>query len=180
VEPEATGGSLASRWSFTSWNANFAANQPVYLGVQNGWPILHRSRNLKLQRKQHFIFVAKIHQRPKRQPFRRGKLHWPGSYAVGKRPVNMRRLAGVAGILPIDMPARLQLEVQPGNIAPGWIDLVFGNHQLHMQVRGIGGTGRRQRRQARCKQEQKYENQTGRSHGRGTMTPDRWIQCIER
>ena len=41
-----------------------------------------------------------------------GKLQRPSSHARRQCPLDVRRLAGVAGIFPVDVPARLQLEIK--------------------------------------------------------------------
>ena len=76
----------------------------------------------------------------------------------GQSPLNVRRLAGVARILPVHMPARFELEVQTRiHRSPG-IEVLVGKDQLHMQVRNVGGIRRRKRRQRRRQQNHQTED----------------------
>ena len=59
-------------------NANLAAHQPINLRVQYRWAGLHPVIKMKVERKQYFVLVTEVHQRPERQSFRRGKLHGHG------------------------------------------------------------------------------------------------------
>ena len=99
-------------------------------------PIFDISR---LEREQNLILIAEIHQRPKRQPLWRRKLQWPSGDSLGQRPLNMRRLAGIAGILPINVPTGLKLEVETALIAAAGSNLGFLEDQLHMKMRSVGG-----------------------------------------
>ena len=76
----------------------------------------------------------------------------------------IRRLAGVAGIFPVDMPARLQLEVETAVIAAARIKLCFAKYKLYMQMRDIGGIRRSQHRQPSGNQKEQHENEAENAH----------------
>src|ERR1700723_3441171 len=115
-------------------NADLATNQPIQFGVQNSWPRLHAIGHIQLDRKQNFAFVAEVHQWSQWQAFGRGKLQRSSRDAVWKRPANMRRLTGIAGVLPIDMPAWLELEIEPGIIVRARIERTPWKYKLHVQL----------------------------------------------
>jgi hypothetical protein len=50
------------------------------------------------------VFVAEVHERAVGQTAGDGKLHGAGGDAIGKRPGDLGRLAGVAGVDPVDVP----------------------------------------------------------------------------
>ena len=93
-------------------NADLAANQPGDLRVQCHRAGLGRARYIEIERKKNFVLITEVHERPEWQPLRRGKLQWAGCDSIRQRPLNVRRLAGVARILPIDMPSGIELEVE--------------------------------------------------------------------
>ena len=93
-------------------NAHLAADQPVDLGVKDGGTGFGAWRDFQLERKQDFILIAEVHQRTQRKPLGYGKLERTGADAVGQRPFHARRLAGIAGIFPIDVPAGFELEIE--------------------------------------------------------------------
>jgi len=52
--------------------------------------------------------------------------------------MNMRRLAGISGIHPVDMPAGFELEVKPGVIRLiAAIQLVPRRQQLNLEMRRV-------------------------------------------
>ena len=56
------------------------------------------------------VFVAEVHKRAEGQAAGDGKLHGTGGDAVGEGPVDFGRLAGVAGVDPVDVPVLFERE----------------------------------------------------------------------
>ena len=107
--------------------------------MKQHWTGFHRLRHVQHKRKHHLIFVPKVHQRPKGQALRDGKLQWLGSNSFRQRPSDVRRLAGIAGILPVYVPTSVDFEIEPGvSWFPGSKSR-DRNHQLHMHMRRISG-----------------------------------------
>jgi len=52
--------------------------------------------------------VAVVHQRAEREAGRSGKLHVADGDSTGQGPVDLWRLTRIAGLHPIDVPARLE------------------------------------------------------------------------
>ena len=87
--------------------ADAAAHQPRHLRIQMHLPRLHRRRCLQQHRKRHPVLIPKVHQWAQRQPPRRGELHRPRRNPRRQRPRNLRWLARVARVDPIDVPVLL-------------------------------------------------------------------------
>jgi hypothetical protein len=111
--------------------------------MKDGRSWLSRLCRLQPEGKKDLVLIAEVHQRAKRQTLRRGELQRPRRHSYGERPVNMRRFARIAGILPIDMPARLELEVEAAVISGARIELSLAEYKLYMHMRRVGGTRRR-------------------------------------
>src|ERR1035441_573906 len=133
--------------------------------MQNNSSRFHRFCNHQPEREEGFIFVAVVHQRPKRQPLRRSELQRLRRHSFGKRPVNMRRFAGIARILPINMPARLQFEVEASKITRARKEWSFAKDKLYVHMVIIEGTRRRPRGQANGQHKEKRENEAWKAHG---------------
>jgi len=97
--------------------------------------------HVQLEGKQDFVFIAEIHQRAEGQAFGGGKLEGAGGDAFRQSPLHVRRLSGVAGVHPVDVPAGVDLEVEPGIGGLAAIEGGGGNDKLHMHMRGIGRRG---------------------------------------
>ena len=94
----------------------------------------------ELNWKEHFVFVAEIHQRAERKSLGNGKLERTSGDACGQRPFDVGRFAGVAGILPVDVPAGFELEVESAAVGSAGVNLRVGADELDVDVRQIGGT----------------------------------------
>ncbi len=82
----------------------------------------------------HLILITEIHQRAERQAPGRGKLHGGGGDAVGERPLDAGRLAGVTRIYPVDVPSFIQLEVQADGGAASRLDGILQREELDGKV----------------------------------------------
>jgi hypothetical protein len=78
--------------------------------------------------------------------------------------VNVRWFAGIAGILPIDVPARLQFEGEASMIARARKELSFAKDKLYMHMVIIEGIGRRARGQPSAEQKEQSENVAWKTH----------------
>ncbi len=122
-------------------NADFAADQPIDMGrKRGGGGYFERRVRAQGDGKEHLVFVAKIHQRAKRQAAGCGKLHGSGGDARWKRPLDGRRLPGVAGVDPIDVPALIQGEVQAYEVIASGLDRIVEGKQLDCEVLGPDGS----------------------------------------
>ena len=91
----------------------------------------------------HFVFVSEVHQRAERQALGRWKFECARSNSRGQRPAQTRRLAGVACILPVNVPPGLELEMKSGGVRlPVLAQRALGNQQFHAQMGSLGGSMR--------------------------------------
>ena len=110
-----------------------------------------RGGNLDRDRQQHLARIAVVEQRPDRHAGRGRPDDLARLPAGGQRPFDRGRLAGIAGIAPVGMPALVDL------LAQGDVDRPAGNRaallgdQFGLQVAGVdrrgGGEGRPQQRE---------------------------------
>ncbi len=77
----------------------------------------------------------------------------------------MRWFAGIARILPVNVPARLKFEVEASMIARTWKELSLAKDKLYVHMGRIGGTRRGARGQTCSKQEEKRDNEVWKTHG---------------
>ena len=88
------------------------------------------------------ILVAEVHQHVERETLGRGKFEVSSGETRRQRPLDVRRLAGVTGILPVNVPAGVKLEVQAGldGLAAA-LQALRGHQQFdaHMGPLGHGG-----------------------------------------
>jgi hypothetical protein len=73
-------------------------------------------------------------------------------------------LAGVAGILPIDVPAGIDFEVEA---RIGWlaaVERLGKDHELDVHMRGVGGAGYGAGGQGRKQGQEKSEGEMGTAH----------------
>jgi hypothetical protein len=104
-------------------DANLTAHQPIDVSTElSSGGRFQRGIGAQGHGEEDFIFVAKIHQRAKRQAARCGKLHGSGGDAGWERPLDARRLARVACVDPVDVPAFVQGEVQSNLLAAARLD----------------------------------------------------------
>ena len=117
----------------------------------------------------HLIFVAKIHEGTEGQAGRRGKFKRGRAHAIGQGPLDAGRLAGIARVFPVDVPARIELEVETHLVLSAGIELRLRKDQLHAEMCCIGGVGGMSR-QSYGEQEKGDENGGKTVHGRGTRS----------
>ena len=82
----------------------------------------------------------------------------------GQRPLDVGRFAGVAGILPVDVPAGFELEVEASIVGSAGMKLRLGADELHVHMRQVGGTGSRETRQAAASRTDEREDRAEKSH----------------
>ncbi len=95
-------------------DADFTADEPGDLGVEVDGARLHGRGGGEEDGKGDGIFVAEVHERADGQAAGSGKEHRTGGEAGGQRPVDVRRIASVAGVEPVDVPLLLHGEYQAG------------------------------------------------------------------
>ncbi len=122
-------------------DADLLADQPGGVGGQReGLARRQPGRRRDRDDEDGLAFIAEIHQRAERDPLRRGEAHRAGARAVRQRQRHLRRLAGVAGIDPVGMPARGQALAQRDPEGLAGRDGRLVRHQRH------GGAWRGDRR----------------------------------
>ncbi len=91
------------------------------------------------------VFIAEVHERAERKALRRRELHGPGGDAGGQRPGDVGRLAGVAGVDPVDVPVLFDGEDEAGLEGAADGDLRDGlrreRGELDGEVLGLDGAG---------------------------------------
>ena len=116
-------------------DADLAADEPVDHGVEVDGAGLEGAGGGELDGEGDFVFVAEVHERAEGEAAGDGKLHGAGGDAVGEGPVDLRWLAGVAGVDPVDVPVLFEgedeadLEGAAGGDAGGERD-EFGGEML--------------------------------------------------
>jgi hypothetical protein len=144
--------------------ATRAADQPIHFRVDCCATELCILRHIQLERKKHLVLVSEIHEGAKGQPLRRRELQLTCSDAVGECPLHMRRFACVAGVFPVDMPARFQLEIETRVSCCPASHALSGHHESHVHVGRIGRIRDGKRRHNRRKRQETGENQTEDAH----------------
>ncbi len=110
-------------------NADIGTDQPKHVGRQGRCLSRPQVRwRGDLNRKQHFARVAVVHQDIERDRIRRRPLDRPRAPARRQAPVDLRRLAAIAGIAPISVPVLAD---------------VLAQHDREMLARRDGGARRR-------------------------------------
>ena len=79
--------------------------------------------------------------------------------SLRKSPLDAGWFAGVAGVLPIDVPAGFELEVEAGVVRAG-MKLRFRRDELDVNVREIGGAGSGVDRESRAERDGKGEDRS--------------------
>ena len=119
-------------------NADLAANEPVDMRFERGRTGHCRVCHVEAEWEQDFVFVAEVHQWPKRQALGRGKLERRRGDSVGQCPMNRWGLAGVARILPVNVPAGFELEVKAGVVRFAAAEFLVRHYKPHVQMQGVG------------------------------------------
>src|SRR5216684_1557399 len=92
-------------------NANLAADQPLRIERDirgSAWII---RRRLQTYQQQGFVMISVVRVGAVLHPFRMRPLDRAGGESRRKLPMKFRRLAGISGIGPVDVPAFFQNEV---------------------------------------------------------------------
>ena len=127
-----------------SRDANLAADQPIHMSSKlRGRRRLERPSSLERHGKEDFVLVAEIHQGSKRQALRSRKLHGTRSDACREFPVNLRRLAGIAGIHPVNVPALVENKMQAYIRTPSRLNRASQGNEIHTQVLRSNSSRRR-------------------------------------
>ncbi len=125
-------------------DADCAADEPGNVGGESRF----RLRGVEVRSDAHrdgeddFVLVTEVHQRAEGQPLGRRELQRIGRDAFGELPGDGGRLAGVAGVDPVDVPALFHAEVQAGGKGFAGVDLCWRHQERDGQVRGRDGERR--------------------------------------
>ena len=152
-------------------NAASAADQPADIrgeirsmrrvsakaGARRTW--LH----LNVKWEHNFVFIAKVHQRAERKPFGDGKLERTRLSPLRGGPLDLRRLASVSRILPVDVPAGFEFEVKAYPVR-AVVKLRVRSNELNVHVGEICGTGGCEERKRRCERDRESDDGTQESH----------------
>jgi hypothetical protein len=95
-------------------NANLAADEPVDDGVEVDGARLQRVGCGELDGEGYFVFIAEVHERAEGEAAGDGELHGTGGDAFGEGPCDFGRLAGVAGVDPVDVPVLFERDDEAG------------------------------------------------------------------
>ncbi len=87
------------------------------------------------------VFVAEVHERAQRQAAGGWELHGAGGEARGEGPDDLGRLAGVAGVDPVDVPVLFEGEDEAELEGSAGRDGGGGGDELGGEVRGLDGAG---------------------------------------
>ena len=87
------------------------------------------------------VFVAEVHERAEGQALGDGELHGAGGDAGGQRPGDLGRLAGVAGVDPVDVPVLLEGEDEADLQGSAGGDGGGEGDELRGEVLGLDGAG---------------------------------------
>ncbi len=127
-----------------SGDADFAANQPGDVGGDRD--LLRGGAEIRSDMhgdgEDDFVLVAEVHEGAEGQAPRGRELERIGSNACGEMPLRLRRLAGVAGVDPIHVPAGLHLEIEAGGERLTRVDLGGWNEEGDGEVRRSDRRGR--------------------------------------
>ena len=117
-------------------NADVAADQKMQLSAKDCLgPGVKAGIGAHGNRQQNFMLIAEIHQRSQRQPLRRRKLQIARGDSRRQLPIHSRRFSSVAGIDPINVPARVQYKMQAGQKIMIGRDAGGFRHQFDSQMR---------------------------------------------
>src|ERR1700675_2740231 len=95
-------------------NANFATDHILYVGSDQRSRTAPRAwRTLDGDHQQHMGFIPVVNHRTAAQPDWHRPSYLSRLNPFRQFPLDFRRLAGVPRILPIDVPARIELKQQP-------------------------------------------------------------------
>ena len=157
-------------------DALLAADQPAHLRRDPHLLAAERRRGRQRREQHELALVAVVHERPGRYAVRHRELQRPGGDAVGQAEGRGRRLARVAGVLPVQVPARLQREAQAGVERLAGRDRRGGGQELDLEVRRRRRRCWRGRRVARGRQrpQRRHEHERTASHPRAGRRGRPW------
>ena len=122
-------------------DADLATDQPGDFGIEmngtgrDGW------RDRDEDRECHLILVAEVHERAERQAAGRGKLYGAGGDAFGKHPGDRGRIAGVAGVDPVDVPVLVERDYEAHLHRTAGRNIRGERDHLRGEVQGFDGSG---------------------------------------
>ena len=122
-------------------DADLAADEPVDRGVEMDWAGLDGAGGGELDGKGYFVFVAEVHERAEGETAGDGKLHGAGGDAGGECPGYFGRLAGVAGVDPVDVPVLFEGEDEAGLEGAAGRDAGGERDEFGGEVLGLDGAG---------------------------------------
>ena len=122
-------------------DADLAADEPVDDGVEVDGAGLDGAGGGELDGEGYFVFVAEVHERAEGETAGDGKLHGAGGDAVGEGPGDFGRLAGVAGVDPVDVPVLFEGEDEAGLEGAAGGDAGGEGDELGGEVLGLDGAG---------------------------------------
>ena len=118
-----------------------ATYEPIDLGMEGRRAGGCSAGNVDLNWKEHFVFVAEIHQGAERKALGDGKLKRSGGDSLRQCPFDVGRFTGVAGVFPVDMPSGFEFEVEARVVGRTGMKLSIGAYELHVDVGQVSGTG---------------------------------------
>ena len=89
-------------------------------------------------------------------------MYGPRGDFLGKRPLYSRRLSGIAGILPVNVPTGLELEVE-AYLVRAFMKMRVRSDELDMDVGKVSGVGCRECRQ-NCEEQSERGDRTKETH----------------
>ena len=122
-------------------DADLAADEPVDDGVEMDGAGLERTGGGELDGKGDFVFVAEVHERAEGKTAGDGELHGAGGDAVGEGPGDFGRLAGVAGVDPVDVPVLFEREDEADLKGAAGSDVRGEGDELGGEVLGFDRAG---------------------------------------
>ena len=139
-------------------DADFAADEPGDVRGEGGLGCcgMEGGGDVHGDGEDDFVLVAEVHERAERETFGRRELERVGGDAGGEVPFCGGRLAGVAGVDPVDVPAFFQFEVEAGGEGFAGCELGGRDEERDGEVlRGDGGL----RVQGWCEREDECEGE---------------------
>ena len=160
-------------------DAASATDEPVNLGVKRCRAGGCSAGDIELNWKEHFVFVAEVHQGTEGKTPGDGKLKRAGGDSLRQRPLDVGRLAGVAGVFPVDVPAGFELEVKAGVVGGAGFELRVGADELHVNMGQVGGAGGSECGNGRGEQGAKREDGAESHSEKGITSPlDAWRNTL--
>ena len=122
-------------------DADLAADQPAYLGVEVDGAGFEFGRRGEEDGEGYGVFVAEVHERAQRQAAGDWELHGAGGEAGGEGPGDLGWLAGVAGVDPVDVPVLFEGEDETELEGSAGSDGGGDGDELGGEVLGLDGAG---------------------------------------